>query len=162
MSARASMTPNTAQLAIMCGLPKSGKTAYAKAMQEAGWVRVSSDDIRLALHGRQMYAPAEDLVWAIAKLAVRALLLGGHRVVVDATNKTKERRASWVEIAHEFDVSLEALVMETSVEECHRRNNASEKPVPSEVIDRMAKQWEPVEEEGACVRMVASDEGAAG
>lgn len=148
------MTPNTAQLAIVCGLPQSGKSTYAKAMQEAGWVRVNPDDIRLALHGRQMYAPAEDLVWANAKLAVRALLLSGHRVVVDATNTTKKERDTWTSIAREFDVSLEAFVIQTSVEECHRRNDASEKPVPPEVIDRMAERWEPVEEKGVRVRTI--------
>ncbi len=93
-------------------------------------------------------------MWANAKLAVRALLLGGHRVILDATNTTREERAPWVAIADEFDISLEAFVMKTSVEECHRRNDASEKPIPSEVIDRMAERWEPVEEEGVHVRML--------
>lgn len=148
------MTPNAARLAIMCGLPQSGKSTYAQAMQEAGWVRVNPDDIRLALHGREMYAPAEDLVWANAKLAMRALLLGGHRVVVDATNTTKKERAPWIAMARELDVSLEAFVVETSAEECQRRNDASEKPIPSEVIDRMAERWEPVKEEGVHVRTI--------
>ena len=75
-----------ARLAIMCGLPKSGKTTHARGLQEAGWVRACPDDVRRALHGRGHHPPAEPLVWANAELTVSALLLGGHSVVVDATN----------------------------------------------------------------------------
>jgi hypothetical protein len=71
-----------ARLAITCGLPKSGKTTYARGLQEAWWVRLCPDKIRQALHGRGHYPPAEPLVWANAELTVRALLLIGHAVVV--------------------------------------------------------------------------------
>ena len=143
------------RLAIMCGLPRSGKTTYARSLQEAGWVRVCPDEIRRALHGRGHHPPAEPLVWANAELAVRSLLLGGHAVVVDATNPTKLRRAPWLEIAREMGMPLEAFVLETSVEACHERNRTSEEPVPPEVIDRMHEQWEPVTEEGISVRAVS-------
>lgn len=143
-----------ARLAIMCGLPKSGKTTYARGLQETGWVRVCPDDIRRALHGRGHHVPAEPVVWANAQLSVRALLLGGHSVVVDATNTTRKRRAVWREIAGDLKVPLEAFVLRTTAEICHRRNEASPEPVPPEVIDRMAQQWEPVEEEDLTVRFV--------
>lgn len=143
------------RLAIMCGLPRSGKSTYARGLQEAGWVRVCPDDIRRALHGRSHYRPAEPLVWANAQLSVRALLLGGHAVVVDATHTTREQRAPWLAISAELEVPLTAFVVETPVEICHERNRASNEPVPPEVIDRMAARWEPVTEEGVTVRVVA-------
>lgn len=146
-----------ARLAIMCGLPRSGKSTYARELQEAGWVRVCPDDIRRALHGRGHYRPAEPLVWANTQLSVRALLLGEHAVVVDATNTTKERRAPWLAIAREMEVPLVAFVLETPVEVCHERNRASDEPVPPEVIDRMAERWEPVTEEGVAVRIIEAE-----
>lgn len=142
------------RLAIMCGLPKSGKSTYARGLQEAGWVRVCPDDIRRALHGRGHHRPAEPLVWANAQLSVRGLLVGGHAVVVDATNTTRERRAPWLEIAHEIEVPLVAFVLQTPVEVCHERNRASGEPVPPGVIDRMAERWEPVTEEGVSARII--------
>ena len=143
-----------ARLAIMCGLPKSGKTTYARSLQKTGWVRVCPDEIRHALHGRGHYPPAEPLVWANAELMVRALILGGHAVVVDATNTTKKRRAPWLRIARDLNIPIEAFVLGTPAAECHERNHTSDEPVPSEAIDRMNEQWEPVTEEGMVVRVI--------
>jgi len=86
------------------------------------------------------------MVWANAELMVRALLLSGHAVVVDATNASRRRRAPWLGIAQALKVPIEAFVLETSAETCHERNRASDEPMPSEVIDRMAKAWDPVVE----------------
>jgi len=149
--------PEAPPLAIMCGLPKSGKTTYARGLQEAGWVRVCPDDVRRALHGRAHNPPAEPLVWANAELAVRALLLGGHSVVVDATNTTRRRRAPWGAIARDHGVPIEAFVLETPKAERHERNRASADPVPAGVIDRMGERWEPVTEEGIAVRDIGSE-----
>ncbi len=141
----------------MCGLPKSGKSTYARGLQQAGWVRICPDEIRLVLHGRGHHPPAEPVVWANAQLAVRALLLGGHRVVVDATNVIKKWREPWIGIARDAGVRLEAFVLETPAKICHERNRASDDPVPEEVIDRMAERWEPVDEEGILIRPVESE-----
>lgn len=146
-----------ARLAIMCGLPRSGKTTYARGLQRAGWVRVCPDEIRRALHGRGHHPPAEPIVWANAQLAVRALLLGGHAVVVDATHTTSKHREPWLVIARDLGVPLEAFVVETPVEVCHERNRAAGEPVPPEVIDRMAERWEPVTEEGFSVRTLSGE-----
>jgi predicted kinase len=59
------------KLGIMCGMPLSGKSTYAKKLQDQGWVRVSLDDIRLALHGEIYKAEAEPLVWESAEIMVR-------------------------------------------------------------------------------------------
>ena len=150
------------RLAILCGLPKSGKSTYARTLKEEGWVVVNPDTIRLALHGQQFVASAEGFVWATAELMARSLLMSEYKVLIDATNTTKKRRAQWLRLAQEFGLTLDAFVMDTSVEECHERNEEIRKygsgAVPAEVIDRMSEQWEPVEEEGIRAVMV----GAAG
>ena len=46
-----------ARLAITCGLPKSGKTTYARGLQEAWWVRVCPDEIRQALQDEATTRP---------------------------------------------------------------------------------------------------------
>lgn len=146
------------RLAIMCGLPRSGKTTCAKRLQDKGWVRLCPDDVRLALHGKAFVGTAEPTVWATAELAARALLLSGHKVVIDATNTTKERRARWVRLAHDFDETLVAYVVRTTAEECHRINEECLPSLPGHVIDRMAQSWEPVtESEGIGVVYVGRD-----
>jgi len=52
-------------------MPLSGKSTYAKMLQDQGWVRVSLDEIRLALHGEIYKAEAEPLVWESAEIMVR-------------------------------------------------------------------------------------------
>lgn len=150
----------TGRFMILCGLPKSGKSTYAEEMRGEGWTIVCPDTIRLALHGQQFEPKSEPLVWANAELMARSLLMGGHRVVIDATNTTKKSRARWLKLAGEFSVDLEAVVMDTPAEECHRRNKAlldnGGASLPSTVIDRMANQWEPVEEDR--IKVVGSRE----
>ncbi|AGK53856.1 ATP-binding protein [Bacillus sp. 1NLA3E] len=90
------------KLGIMCGIPLSGKSTYGKNLQKQGWARVSIDDIRLALHGQTFKAEAEPVVWETAELMVRSLLKSGHKVVVDSTNRTRDRRKRWIRVAKEF------------------------------------------------------------
>ncbi len=138
----------------MCGLPRSGKSTYARALQETGWVRIEPDAFRTALHGHAFYSPAEGIVWASAELAVRALLIGGHAVVIDATNTTCHRRSGWLRIARDLGAPTEAFVMDTPLEECLERNVTRRHQVPIEVMERMAERWEPVTEEGVVVRNI--------
>lgn len=138
-----------ARLAIMCGLPLSGKSSYARVIsREEGFTVICPDDVRLALHGRDYHQAAEGFVWASCELMARALLLGEHAVLIDATNTTQKRRAQWARIASEFGIELEAYVMDTSAETCKERADMANKPHMNEIIDRMAQQWEPVREEG--------------
>ncbi len=38
--------PRGARLALMVGLPRSGKSTYARVLQETGWVRIEPDAFR--------------------------------------------------------------------------------------------------------------------
>lgn len=81
------------ELILTVGLPYSGKSDWARRYGEPV---VSLDAIRGALHGCRYIPTAENLVWATARLMVRALFYGGaDRVILDATNLTAKRRAEW-------------------------------------------------------------------
>mgnify|MGYP005836500169 CR=1 FL=1 len=145
------------ELAIMCGLPLSGKSTFAKKLQADGWVRVCPDDIRLALHGRQFVRRAEGFVWAVAEAMVRSLLIGGHKVVIDATNVSAKRRKRWVDLAEEFGLRLKIYWVTTDYRTCIKRNLAI-KRLEQKTIDRMHAQFEkPSEEEGE-VFMITCEE----
>ncbi|MGO8947138.1 MAG: AAA family ATPase [Ktedonobacterales bacterium] len=137
----------TAKLAIMCGLPRSGKTTIARSL-EPEWVRVCPDDIRLASHGEQFVEEKEPLVWSTANLMARALLIGGRAVVVDATNITRKKRRSWVRLAKEFGITLDIYQVETPYRVCVSRNTGAG-AVPPEVLERMHRHYErPTTDEG--------------
>jgi predicted kinase len=126
------------------GLPRSGKTTYARS---TGHPIVNPDSIRLALHGRRFEALAEPFVWASAKLMVRSLFLAGHsRVIVDATNTTRKRRDEW----KSPDWRTAFHVIDTPAAECIRRAVEIGDAEIIPIIERMAAQWEPpVEEAGS-------------
>ncbi|MET9888240.1 AAA family ATPase [Streptomyces sp. NPDC006430] len=126
---------------VMTGLPASGKTTAARALQAeaAGRMRrVNLDDLRAMLdlpdpeRGRSYRH--EQTVLAIQDTAVRAAVEDGFDVVVDNTHLTSRipkrlkaavgGRATFV--VHDFT--------DVPVEECLRRDAARERPVGEEVI----------------------------
>lgn len=131
------------RLHLMAGLPRSGKTTAARKM---GYPIVNPDSIRLAMHGKRFYAPAEPFVWATAYLMVEALFLAGHEdVIVDATNTTFLRRKEW------FDryESVTLHVIPTDSATCIERARAAGDTDIIPVIERMAVGWDRPEPESA-------------
>ncbi|MBT2730358.1 ATP-binding protein [Bacillus sp. ISL-75] len=142
------------KLGIMCGMPLSGKSTYGKILQSQGWVRVSLDDIRLTLHGQIYKAEAEPLVWESAELMVRSLLKSGHKVIVDTTNRTRERRKRWIRVAKEFELTLEIFHVDTDFEICKERNKVL-KRLPQNVLKQIYKEFQkPTSEEGTIIKVI--------
>lgn len=132
------------KLIVLCGLPRSGKSTWAKA---SGHPVVNPDAIRLALHGKAFNNAAEPMVWAMAQYMVRSLFLAGHdTVVVDATNTTEKRREMWkasnIDVGPVGEVEVELKVFETSPAVCKERAHIGDRDDLIPVIDRMAAQWD--------------------
>jgi len=137
-------------LILTVGLPRSGKTTWAKQM---GVPIVNPDSIRLALHGQPFIGLAEPFVWAIAKTMVRALFLAGHdNVIVDATNTTRKRRDDWKSSSwvREFKVFGGPELKDEFIRRARAMDSTPEH-IEGLVgaIERMAEQWEPVKDDEA-------------
>lgn len=130
---------------VMTGLPASGKTTAARALQERSegrMRRVNLDDLRAMLDvpGGDRRSHAHELtVLEIQDAAVRAAVDDGFDVVVDNTHLTPHipkrlkaavagREATFV--VHDFT--------DVSVDECVRRDAARERPVGEEIIRILA------------------------
>jgi predicted kinase len=129
-------------LILLVGLPYSGKSTLARQL---ALPTVCPDEIRLALHGQRFEPRSEPFVWAIARIMVAALFGSGHdHVVLDATNTTAKRRAEWIDERWE----LRAIEVATPADECLARAGMAHDHQIVDVIDRMAKNYEPPTEVG--------------
>lgn len=128
----------TKTLICTVGLPRSGKSTWAKA---AGHPIVNPDSIRLALHGQRFISEAEPFVWAIAKAMVRSLFLAGHdAVILDATNNTRKRRDEWK--SKDWETIFK--VIDTPDYQCVDRAIAEGNETILPVIERMSHEHEPL------------------
>lgn len=120
------------------GLPRSGKTTWAKSQ---AYPIVNPDSIRLAIHGQRFIGSAEPFVWATAKAMVRALFLAGHQIVIlDVTGNTRKRRDEW--LSKEWATYFK--VISTPAEICFERAVAENDNEIIPQIERMAAQHEPL------------------
>ncbi len=135
------------ELKLICtvGLPRSGKSTWAKKMREEhGWPTVNPDAVRYALHGQRYATRAEPMMWAIVAIMIRALFIAGHKIVVlDATGNTRKRRDSMTS----DDWVLYYKVIDTSKQVCLFRAQGKNDEVIIPVIERMAEQHEPLQED---------------
>jgi predicted kinase len=131
--------PSDTETLVLCvGLPRSGKSTWARAQ---GYPIVSPDNLRLALHGQAFIATAEPIVWAAARLMVASLFLSGHKVVIlDACNVSRKRRAEWLDKRWRCVYAVKA----TGADECVRRAKETGREEIIPVIRRMASEFEPV------------------
>lgn len=138
------------KLIVMVGLPRSGKSTWAKASQEArGAPIVNPDSIRLALHGERFIRLAEPFVWAIAKVMVRALFLAGHStVIVDGCHVTRKRRDEWqapVDLLVKPAWETRFKVIRTDVQTCLLRAELEKDKEIMPIIDKMNEEIEPIQ-----------------
>ena len=126
------------------GLPRSGKSTWCDTMRETGWVVVNPDSIRLALHGQRYSAEAEGFVWAIAKTMVVSLFLAGNdKIILDATNTSKDRRKEWQNDL--WDTKFK--VFDTHPSICKIRAFQDDMEDLCKVIDNMYEKWDGLTEE---------------
>ena len=124
------------------GLPRSGKSTWAG---KTGLPIVNPDGIRLALTGRRWYAPIEHEVWATARTMVRALFLGGNKIVVlDSTNFRLHQRDKFPP-SPDCDWTRYFVVFNTSAEVCKKRAKKTY-PELCDIIDQMVSKWDPIDE----------------
>jgi|TARA_Y100000310_G_scaffold72876_1_gene69033 predicted kinase len=127
---------NQKNLIVMVGLPRSGKSTWAR---EQGYPIVNPDAIRLAIHGQRFLTEAEPWVWVVAKTMVKALFLAGHdKVIVDGCHTSKKRRDFW----EDKGWNIELKVIDTSLEECLARAASEQDDVIVPIIKKMHAEWD--------------------
>ena len=130
------------KLIILQGLPASGKSTKAKELFVNGRnVRVNRDLIREMLHFGEYSKETEVKVTGAETQIARYFIDEGFDVIVDDTNLKSKAIKMWQDLASWLPCELEFLKMDTSLEECIRRDAKREKPIGEERIREMA-EWD--------------------
>lgn len=74
------------ELVILVGLPSSGKSTFAKSLEEEGYKVVNPDSIRKKLLGNEISQDNGFLIMKTAYKQINDYLRLGEDVVYDATN----------------------------------------------------------------------------
>lgn len=128
-----------ATLYVMIGIPGSGKSTFVKEHPEMNVV--CPDEIRQELFGDAENQEQGRKVFQIAFNRARKLLDAGQDVIFDSTNVRRKYRKDYFK---KFpDVSKVAVFVNTSIDECKRRNAGRDRKVSDAVIDRMAENLNP-------------------
>lgn len=128
-------------LLVTVGLPRSGKTTWARA---TGLPCVETDLVRKVLHGVEYMAKLEPVVWLVTEWIIEYMLRQGHSyIIVDATNITKKRREHWQRFA--TMAAIRFVLFDTAASDCVDRAvvNGEEELVP--IIQRMATEYQPLD-----------------
>ena len=122
---------------LMQGLPASGKSTYVRGNFTNGELVVSRDQLRkmFGLTSKGILDNAgEKEVTKVQMALVRDAIQRGQDVVIDNTNLNWNAAQPF----YKLGVNVVPHVMDTSVDECVRRNALREDRVPDGVIERMA------------------------
>lgn len=145
------------QVALMAGLPGSGKDTWLNRFRRELPV-VSLDDLR----GELDIDPTDDQgqVVQLAKERCRELLRRGESFAFNATNILRQTRGRWVELFTDYHARIEMVYLEPRLDRLLVQNKQRSKPVPEQVIRKLAEKCEPPTW-GECHDLVM-DDGKAG
>lgn len=129
-------------LYMLCGLPASGKSAWAESNKDNLNATIySSDAIRQELGDVNDQSKNED-VFNILHKRIKDDLINGKNVIYDATNLKRKNRLHFFRQIQEIHCKKICMLFATPYEICLKNNKNRERHVPEEVIKRMYLNFE--------------------
>jgi predicted kinase len=134
---------------VPIGWPGAGKTTLFEEMRAENPLlsRVSRDDLRATLFAAQGRLPhaQEEVISKAERAQAKALLAAGFDVFVDAMNLRAQWTRGWANLAALNGADIEAIYLETSVEDCILRDKvrgeAGGRSVGEDAIRAVAKRF---------------------
>ena len=135
---------------LLRGLPASGKSTYAKKMQDESpgmYKRINRDDMCMMLDNGQLSKPNEKFVKKLRDYLILKALEDGRHVIVDDLNLSSKNKTRIEQIVHEFNknnddnVQVEVREIEAPLATCLERDAKREKKVGAKVIRQLHKQF---------------------
>lgn len=131
-----------AKLILLCGIPGSVKSTYAKdCVHTYGGIHISSDSIRKELYGDESIQGNPEEVFAMMHKRTVAAIQDGKTVYYDATNMTRWNRASIIAACSEL-TPIECHIVWQPLNVCIERDAARARTAGEAVILKMVKRFQ--------------------
>lgn len=126
------------RLVVLSGLPGSGKSTYARRLSAASNLYIiSRDDLRRFFPSVDEF----DLTQRLAELA-SSFLRNWVSVVVDSPNLDPQDEIVWTDVAKRNGAILQWVHLNTSVDECVRRNACRPSALRTKDIRALALKYQ--------------------
>ena len=127
---------------MMVGLPGSGKSTLARNLAEAmNAIILSSDQIRKELFGNESSQENNEKVFATLHREIKNNLKAGNSVIMDSTNINSKRRRAFLRELKNIPCCKKCMTVAKPFAMCLAFNEARDRVVPYNVIERMYKNW---------------------
>lgn len=135
----------TPSLYIMCGLPCSGKSTFAKSI--SGFKVLSSDDY-IEQRAKELQKTYNDVFNETIQPANKAFFLDvfteakkENDIIIDRTNLEKSTRQKFIKIFQHHDPVI--FYFDIPIQIIKKRNNRPGKFISDEILDSMLKRLQP-------------------
>ena len=134
---------NVPKLIMLCGLPASGKSTYAKAYQEIyGATIFSSDELRKEMFGDINHQDNNQELFIELHKRIKNSLKNGDNTVYDACNISYKRRMAFLSELKNISCKKCCVLIATPYEMCLRQNRERGRNVPEFVIEKMYRNFD--------------------
>ena len=132
------------ELIVLCGLPGAGKSTYARqyVLDHPETKVLSSDGIRKELYGDESIQGNPADVFDLMKKRAAEYLNEGIDVIYDATGMMRMHRGEIVSFVPE-SIPKRCVIIWASLKECIERDSHRKRTVSREIIEMLAKTFEP-------------------
>jgi predicted kinase len=133
------------ELILLCGIPRTGKTTWRNKQDLSEYVVVSPDEIRKNIFGHQYFEEANGMVFSVAEIMTRILLMQNKKVIIDATNISVGLRNKWIKIGEKCKSKIKIVVvladedLDKNLKIALKRNKKSKKDerLPEDALIKM-------------------------
>jgi len=130
-------------ITMLCGLPASGKSTYAKKLaKDMNAIIISSDALRLEMFGDETDQNYNQQVFQELHKRAKKHLRAGRNIIYDSTNISSKRRRGFLNELKNIDCRKECIIIATPYEQCLENNRNRERKVPEWVIEKMYRKWQ--------------------